>query len=505
MNILLRNRLYHWLLIYLLGSAALSCDDQKEKAASKLLVTPDRLFFEHPVMPMTYRDASIILNNIGDEPISISEIILFEYDEIKEFTVISEDFQAYPQILNPNSSRSLAIRWSPNDLLADSGYIRFVSSQGSHDVVLETGVIETEMMNQCRTGLVEVNEFLCQSLSSESTPSICQEYCDPITCLASLRQQCQALSPTTGGTEIAGTDIMPSGMEAGSISMTSGDEMMGASDLAGDSGGNQVSSMCFDVNIDELESCCDEDAAHCISSEGIPDELDPLLGRCGADEMGVCLPDSFLTANAGYEIPPCASLGDLPGVCLSVCLAGVAENRDILPQDVCNANERCIPCINPIDGQDLGICGPIECSLLNEADTPMSAGEEYVGGSTGEEMAGMPGSGPLGAQPCCDMRGSCLSPNIVPEEALEVLGECDTSGGEQLMCVPNVMIDLSWTPEPCMGYIAIFNPYNGVCLPECLEIPLEWTFDERPCPENFVCAPCRDPTGTPTGAPGCEP
>ena len=514
MKILLRNRLFNWLIIYL-SLLGISCDDQDQKAPSTLLITPNRLVFSSPAAPMTYTDASVILNNNGVEPIAITQITLFEYDETKEFKIISEDFQTTPQTIDPNSSRSLAIRWSPIDELTDSGYLRIISNQGSYDIVLETNLLEAEVMNQCRTGVIEVNESLCQNISSETISSLCQDYCDLLACAALVRQQCQSLNPAMGGTEVievAGMDITPSGTEAGSPSMTSGDPMTGATEPPGGSGVNQGSSMCFNVNIDELESCCEEDAAHCVSSEGIPDDLDPLLGRCGADEMGVCLPDSFLTASAGFEIPSCASVGGLPGACLSVCLAGVAENRDILPQDVCNSNERCIPCINPIDGQDLGICGPINCSLLNEGDPTSDAGEEYsagemnndMGGSNSEEMAGMQGSGPLGAPPCCDMQGSCLSPSIVPEEALEVLGECETSGGEQLMCVPNVMIDLSWTPEPCMGYIFIFNPYNGVCLPECLDIPLEWTFDERPCPENFVCAPCRDPSGTPTGAPGCE-
>ena len=120
----------------------------------------------------------------------------------------------------------------------------------------------------------------------------------------------------------------------------------------------------------------------------------------------------------------------------------------------------------------------------------------------GGDMGGS--SNPLGARPCCDMQGSCLPSTLVPEEVPDILSECDSFAGEDLMCVPNEFLDPNWIPSPCMGYIFFFNPYNGVCVPECLELPFEWTFDERPCPENFVCAPCRQPDGTPTGAPGCE-
>ena len=130
------------------------------------------------------------------------------------------------------------------------------------------------------------------------------------------------------------------------------------------------------------------------------------------------------------------------------------------------------------------------------------AGSDQAGETSGSESMG--GTNPLGAEPCCDMKGSCLQSSVMPDEVQEVLGSCDSASGDDLVCVPNEFLDLSWMPEPCMGYIFFFNPYNGVCLPECLEIPLEWTFDERPCPENFVCAPCRKPDGTPTGAPGCE-
>jgi hypothetical protein len=144
----------------------------------------------------------------------------------------------------------------------------------------------------------------------------------------------------------------------------------------------------------------------------------------------------------------------------------------------------------------------------------MSAGEMMNGGEdAGSDMAGedagtesMGGNdNPLGAQPCCDGRGSCVQSEIMPDEVQEILGECNSPSDDDLVCVPNEFLDLSWTPTPCQGYIFFFNPYNGVCLPECLEIPFEWSFDERPCPENFVCSPCRTPDGNPTGAPGCEP
>ena len=119
MKMILRNLPCHFVLICLASLGALSCDDDDQNASSTLLINPDRIFFERPLIPITYSDATILLQNRGDQPVSISEVTLFEYDEVKEFTIISEDFLTVPQSLGPTSSRSLTIRWQPADLLVD--------------------------------------------------------------------------------------------------------------------------------------------------------------------------------------------------------------------------------------------------------------------------------------------------------------------------------------------------------------------------------------------------
>ena len=102
---------------------------------------------------------------------------------------------------------------------------------------------------------------------------------------------------------------------------------------------------------------------------------------------------------------------------------------------------------------------------MSSAGEMMDAGEEAGSSPAGEEAGGESMGGtdsPLGAPPCCTMRGSCLQSEIMPEEVQEILGSCNSPSGDDLVCVPNEFLDLSWSPTPCMGYIFFFNPYNGV-------------------------------------------
>ena len=74
------------------------------------------------------------------------------------------------------------------------------------------------------------------------------------------------------------------------------------------------------------------------------------------------------------------------------------------------------------------------------------------------------------------------------------------------MCVPNDLLDPQWVPQSCTGQGLFGNEYEGVCLPDCLKLPFEFTLDRQPCAEGYVCTPCTRPlSGEPSGAPGCSP
>ena len=106
--------------------------------------------------------------------------------------------------------------------------------------------------------------------------------------------------------------------------------------------------------------------------------------------------------------------------------------------------------------------------------------------------------------PCCGGEGHCIDPGLVPDDLESSLGECN-GDGEGLLCVPDEMQAPDYAGSSCQGNSLILGQYGGVCLPKCLKIFLEISFDKTPCPDEYMCVPCDDPlTGGSTGAPGCE-
>ena len=170
-------------------------------------------------------------------------------------------------------------------------------------------------------------------------------------------------------------------------------------------------------------------------------------------------------------------MGGLEGRCTSICVPAVAEQAEFLPQDVCPANQLCSPCCDPFSGESTGACSTTDCD-------PGPA-----------EACGEP------AFPvcCADGQGHCVAPDLVPEDKVSYMKECD--GGN--LCVPDAMQDLSYQGAPCVGFMWLGGEYyQGVCLPQCLVLP-EFFIDENACPAHHTCVPCTDPFGGSTGAPGC--
>ncbi|HIA02659.1 MAG TPA: hypothetical protein EYN66_12245 [Myxococcales bacterium] len=233
------------------------------------------------------------------------------------------------------------------------------------------------------------------------------------------------------------------------------------------------------IPLDTLNVCCPD--AHCLPQtivEAMQPGASKLLGSCDGGS-GLCVPDQILST--GGLVPPdtCTSVGGAEGRCLSTCVPAVADKADKLPQDVCDAGQLCSPCCDPFTGESTGAC-----------DTTCDSGPEQVCNGV-----------PLFQTCCANGQGHCVDKTLIPDDQESKLHKKYCDNKEQL-CVPDEMQDLNYKGTPCIGHPLFGDPYQGVCLPQCLKLP-EFFMDKKACPEHYICAQCKGPFGGNTGAPGC--
>ncbi len=244
----------------------------------------------------------------------------------------------------------------------------------------------------------------------------------------------------------------------------------------------------------ELFAACPADVCqsggHCVPAGAIPAEQAGLLADCDASSK--CVPDVLIETAGLFTPPSCTSVAEAEGRCLSVCLPDVAAQSDLLPVDVCGAEERCVPCYDPFDGTETGACGLSECD------------------------AG-PTQPPKTFAKCCAEKGggTCLPVSLVGQEAAEQLDteECQ----EDLLqagsvCVPDALYEahaqgLLYQGAPCeTGFLVqLFGASEeGACLPQCIpEVDDALFVGQEDCQDGFNCVPCTDQSGESTGA--CDP
>ncbi|HTM18928.1 MAG TPA: hypothetical protein VL172_00405 [Kofleriaceae bacterium] len=250
-----------------------------------------------------------------------------------------------------------------------------------------------------------------------------------------------------------------------------------------------------------LPACCTEFVgnAHCLGDDVVPSELHDFLGAC--DGGGYCVPDKFIETGGVFTPKACTSLQDAPGVCLSGCIPQVESYWGILPVDVCDeADEKCVPCTNPIDDTDTGACAiSYECG---DPD-PFGTGDDDPGDGGGGD-ATCPHVGPpviepstLPACPSCSGAAHCLSSGLVPADFAGQLASCDASS----LCVPDSFIAAggNFIPPTCQSV----GGAEGRCLSSCLpDVAAQAALlPQATCAAGELCAPCFNPLdGTPTGA-----
>jgi hypothetical protein len=239
-----------------------------------------------------------------------------------------------------------------------------------------------------------------------------------------------------------------------------------------------------------LPACCEaHGGSHCVDS--VPPELGDFVAGC--DGGGYCVPDEFIATGGVFTPATCQSLDGAEGVCLSRCIPAVAEVDGLLPQDVCADSEKCVPCVNPIDGTETGAC-EIKYSCEEEITDGGGGGGAPPPAECPYEGAPIIEPDTLPACPSCG-GGHCVDAGLVPDELEPQLASC---GGAEL-CVPDDFIRTagSFVPDTCESVAGL----EGRCLSTCLPDVAEQADLLPSCGLDMVCVPCFDPIeGTETGA-----
>ncbi len=240
--------------------------------------------------------------------------------------------------------------------------------------------------------------------------------------------------------------------------------------------------------------CADSPNAHCVPQDKVPANVAAQLAKC-SDGASYCVPDPFIKSG-GAPPPTCKSLNAADGVCLSVCVPQVKQYETLLPQDVCAADERCAPCVNPLNSMPSGACDigkPTSCD--NSGGTP-------AGGNTPPAPPMCPYSGaPLvdvSTLTSCGADAHCVQTSLVPAAMASQLAACPTAG---LLCAPDVFIVSAgnYIPKSCASLDAAEGRCLNVVIPQVKSQAAQLTQDV--CAASEKCVPCYSPLdGKDTGA-----
>jgi hypothetical protein len=235
------------------------------------------------------------------------------------------------------------------------------------------------------------------------------------------------------------------------------------------------------VDVTSFDSC--GDGARCVVDTLIPEGARAMLKKCSTAKApsGLCAPEKSIAAGGQYLPKTCKSIASAEGRCLNVNIPAVESQKASLPQDLCDANERCTPCYSPIDGKETGACKSVTC------DSPKQAAVLFKG--------------------CCEkdntLKGKCVPKSMIPAAQQEKLDDDDCVKDQEL-CAPNENLDPTYKAPACTASTFFTGNYSGVCVSDCINFSfIENLGTSRgSCAKNYTCVPC-ERNGKPTGAPGC--
>lgn len=217
----------------------------------------------------------------------------------------------------------------------------------------------------------------------------------------------------------------------------------------------------------------------CLENALVPADIATRLDSCPAEggKPGLCLPEIYVTEKGKHLPTTCSSFAGIEGRCFSNVFKDVQEQSDILQQDVCKADERCVPCFNPSSGKETGACKTVSCDAPKKTAVVL------------EECCNRKGAN----------RGKCVPSKDIPADYQSRLKQFECDSGS--LCAPSDQIDTDAKTVPCSS-----DGDPGVCVSDCIDIGFfEGIFVGRSgsCRTDQNCIPCAGPLGRPTGAPGC--
>jgi hypothetical protein len=225
------------------------------------------------------------------------------------------------------------------------------------------------------------------------------------------------------------------------------------------------------------------DTGRCIPDKAFPADQAAQKSRLAACPGGFCVPEAIVKSQNNALPKSCRSFAGLEGRCTSMVFPDIEKQKDSLPQDACEATERCAPCFDP-SGKATGACSSVSCDAPKEPFKPFPA--------------------------CCSSngksRGSCLPSTSLPAVAASGLEKKECPGAADL-CVPNEEIDPTFVNPKCTAS-SLLGSYDGVCISTCVKMDFltQLGTAQGTCSADSFCAPCKNPlNGAPTGAPGCAP
>ena len=99
----------------------------------------------------------------------------------------------------------------------------------------------------------------------------------------------------------------------------------------------------------------------------------PLADKLAKCSKGVCAPSKSVLRGGMYIPTSCKSTGGFEGRCSNVGVPNVAQQKAILPKDVCDDDELCAPCFDPRDGSSTGACNQAPCDAPKKPATTFAA------------------------------------------------------------------------------------------------------------------------------------